>query len=220
MCVRAVIVAGTGEVFISIFCFVGIPANSDVEGGVRGAVGGILLEPLNWHQLLTPKGWKRLTTEGHTFADAILTVAMAQIGEYCVMLHVPVSEIPLCVCVPVHTFHHAFRKAASVCVWSNAACLLRTPVHRFCSACRRHSSCNMRDDFCICRPGHACLAPPDVSHRHHSRMYSHGRIWLVQHMEYVDPGHLLHGTEKQHGDCKCCHVYRKRCAHHCTANGS
>ena len=51
-----------------------------MEGGVRGAVGGILLEPLQWHQLLTPKGWKRLTTEGHTFADAILTVAMAQIG--------------------------------------------------------------------------------------------------------------------------------------------
>lgn len=60
----------------------GVPANKDVEGGVRGAVGGILLEPLEWHALLTPRGWKRLTTEGHTFADAILTVAMAQIGEY------------------------------------------------------------------------------------------------------------------------------------------
>ncbi|KAL0045880.1 hypothetical protein WJX82_007392 [Trebouxia sp. C0006] len=59
----------------------GIPSNDDVEGGVRGAVGGILLEPLQWHQLLTPRGWKRLTTEGHTFADAILTVAMAQIGQ-------------------------------------------------------------------------------------------------------------------------------------------
>lgn len=62
-------------------CDSGIPSNDDVEGGVRGAVGGILLEPLQWHQLLTPKGWKRLTTEGHTFADAILTVAMAQIGQ-------------------------------------------------------------------------------------------------------------------------------------------
>jgi len=60
----------------------GIPSNDDVEGGVRGAVGGILLEPLQWHQLLTPRGWKRLTTEGHTFADAILTVAMAQIGTF------------------------------------------------------------------------------------------------------------------------------------------
>ena len=63
-------------------CDSGIPSNDDVEGGVRGAVGGILLEPLQWHQLLTPKGWKRLTTEGHTFADAILTVAMAQIGMH------------------------------------------------------------------------------------------------------------------------------------------
>jgi len=54
-------------------------------------VGGILLEPLQWHQLLTPRGWKRLTTEGHTFADAILTVAMAQIGTYQGCMH----------CVPI-----------------------------------------------------------------------------------------------------------------------
>ena len=58
----------------------GKPLNSDIEGGVQGAVGGIIIEPLRWHHLLTPKGWKRLTSEGHTFADAILTVAMAQIG--------------------------------------------------------------------------------------------------------------------------------------------
>lgn len=68
-----------------------IPSNDDVEGGVRGAVGGILLEPLQWHQLLTPRGWKRLTTEGHTFADAILTVAMAQIGTFQRCMH----------CVPI-----------------------------------------------------------------------------------------------------------------------
>jgi len=72
-------------------CCTGIPSNDDVEGGVRGAVGGILLEPLQWHQLLTPRGWKRLTTEGHTFADAILTVAMAQIGTYRRCMH----------CVPI-----------------------------------------------------------------------------------------------------------------------
>lgn len=68
-----------------------MPDNSDVEGGVGGAVGGILLEPLQWHQLLTPKGWKRLTTEGHTFADAILTVAMAQIG---MLLEIKLLWIP------------------------------------------------------------------------------------------------------------------------------
>ena len=48
----------------------------------------------------TANGWRRLCCEGHTVADATLTVAMAQIGQ--IMLGQPVQTFINCrAAVPV-----------------------------------------------------------------------------------------------------------------------
>lgn len=47
----------------------------------RGANGGFHLPPLRLRDMATADGWRRLCSEGHTVADAALTVASAQIGQ-------------------------------------------------------------------------------------------------------------------------------------------
>ena len=192
-------------------------------------MGGILLEPLQWHQLLTPKGWKRLTTEGHTFADAILTVAMAQIG-------IKFSR-RLCAANAEQSCHAHTTYAIKLFTPSLSGVLLQNGVQpclycHFCCyslACSLHDACfacwppnvkvglslgstvtwetklitqpdkapaYARHSLLMCRPSDACVAPSDVPNRHHSWCHPHGGFWLVQHLEHVDSGHLLHGAEK------------------------
>ena len=43
------------------------------------------------------------------------------------------------------------------------------------------------------------MATSDVPHRHHSWCHLNDCIWLVQHLEHVDSGHLLHGTQEHKG---------------------
>ena len=189
-----------------------MPANKDVEGGVRGAVGGILLEPLQWHQLLTPKGWKRLTTEGHTFADAILTVAMAQIGMLLTQKHfkpiasqpgqhlryMPAVKLPSTVTLlSLKDITTAFMQSGFTFPMRHEC--LHTTAATGLPLLQRQGKDTLGTDVCTCRTSHVGVATSDVPHRHHSWCHPDDCIWLVQHLEHVDSGHLLHGAQEYKG---------------------